>query len=144
MAIARARIEGLCEGSRSKANFILNDSLIPIFDEMKTHFFQVRYATQSPDTFFHTILRKIAFFIRKSQNTCISKINYIVLYYRYCPNLLSVCFPMSEVDKKLKLRLYDAILALSKNKRAFFGYFRLFSAFKCEVFEITPSSYHSF
>ena len=111
---------------------------------MRTHFPKIRFETRSPDTFFHTFFHKIAFFIRKSQNTCISKIKYIVLYYRYCPNFLSVCFPMSEVDKKLKLRLYDAILALSKNKRAFFGFFRLFSAFKCEVFEITLSSDHSF
>ena len=111
---------------------------------MKLHFGYKCSETQNPRTFFHTFFHKIAFFIRKSQNTCISKIKYIVLYYRYCPNLLSVCFPMSEVDKKLKLRLYDAILAVSKNKPAFLGFFRLFSAFKCEVFEITLSSDHSF
>ena len=71
---------------------------------MRTHFPKIRFETRSPDTFFHTFFHKIAFFIRKSQNTCISKINYIVLYYRYCPNFLSVCFPMSEVDKKIKIK----------------------------------------
>ena len=105
--VARARIEGLCEGSRSKANFILNDSLIPIFDEMKTHFFQVRYETQSPDTFFHTILRKIAFFIRKSQNSDFAKFKISNLHYRYCPNFLSVCFPMFEVNKKIKFKTLE-------------------------------------
>ena len=71
---------------------------------MKLHFGYKCSEIQNPRTFFHTYFHKIAFFIRKSQNTCISKINCIVLYYRYCPNFLSVCFPMSEVDKKIKIK----------------------------------------
>ena len=71
---------------------------------MKLHFGYKCSETQNPRSFFHTFFHKIAFFIRKSQNTCISKIEYIVLYYRYCPNFLSVCFPMSEVDKKIKIK----------------------------------------
>ena len=71
---------------------------------MKAHFFQVRYETQSPDTFFHTILRKIAFFIRKSQNSDFAKFKISNLHYRYCPNFLSVCFPMFEVNKKIKFK----------------------------------------
>ena len=41
---------------------------------MRTHFLKIRFETRSPDTFFHTFFHKIAFFIRKSQNTCFSEI----------------------------------------------------------------------
>ena len=91
---------------------------------MKLHFGYKCSETQNPRTFFHTYFQKIANYIRKSQNSHFSKFKISNLYYRYLPNFLSVYFPMSEVNKKFNLKLYDAILALSKNKRAFFGFFR--------------------
>ena len=81
--IARAEIEGLCKGSGSKANFILNDSLIPIFDARRTHFFSSPVRNPESRHFFHTIFCKIAFFIRKSKNSN--------LYLKYEP-IFCLCF----------------------------------------------------
>ena len=69
---------------------------------MRNYFHEIRFETQSPDTFFHTYFHKIAFFIRKSQNSHFSKFKISNLYYRYLPNFLSVYFPMSEVNKKIQ------------------------------------------
>ena len=71
---------------------------------MKTIFVQVPHETQSPDTFFHAIFRKIALFIRKSQYSDFAKFKISDLNYRYCPNFLFVCFPMFEVYKNTKFK----------------------------------------
>ena len=71
---------------------------------MRNHFHEIRFETQSPDTFFHTFFHKIAFFIRKSQNSDFAKFKISNLHYRYCPNFLSVCFPMFEVNEKIKFK----------------------------------------
>ena len=83
---------------------------------MKTIFVQVPHETQSPDTFFHAIFRKIALFIRKSQYSDFAKFKISDLNYRYCPIIYSCVSPCLKFRKKLNSKLYDAILALSKNK----------------------------
>ena len=77
---------------------------MPIFNKMKLHFGYKCSETQSPRTFFHTYFHKIANYISKSQISHFSKFKISNLNYRYCPNFLSVCFPMSEVDKKIKIK----------------------------------------
>ena len=81
---------------------------------MKLHFDYKCSETHNHGTFFHTYFHKIANYIRKSQISHFSKFKISNLYYRYCPNFLSMCFPMFEVYKKLNSKLCDAILALSK------------------------------
>ena len=71
---------------------------------MKTIFVQVPHETESPDTFFHAIFCIIALFIRKSPNNDFAKFKISNLHYRYCPNFLSVCFPMFEINKKIKFK----------------------------------------
>ena len=109
---------------------------------MKTIFVQVPHETQSPDTFFHAIFRKIALFIRKSQYSDFAKFKISDLYYRYCPNFYQCVSPCLKLVKKTNSKLFNAILGPSKNKRAYFSFFRLFLAFKCEVFKISLPSYH--
>ena len=83
-------------------------------------------------------------FKSRSKLSFFQNLKYLTYTIDMCLIFYQCVSPCLKLIKKLKLRLYDAILALSKNKRAFFGFFRLFSAFKCEVFEITLSSDHSF
>ena len=71
---------------------------------MKLHFGYKCSETQSPRTFFHTYFHKIANYIRKSQISHFSKFKISNLYYRYCPNFLSMCFPMFELYKKIKFK----------------------------------------
>ena len=83
-------------------------------------------------------------FFRKSQNSDFAKFKISNLHYRYCPNFLSVCFPMFEVNKKIKFKTLGRHFGSVKKQACVFRLFPLFFAFKCEVFEITLSSYHSF